>query len=79
MLSFYFFKGGLMKQYLYKGPVMEFDRCIAHHWEASTYAKSPSKARSNLTFRFKKENNKVTNTRISLPGELIVVENEEAV
>lgn len=27
-----------MQQYLYDGPVMEFDRCIAHRWVASTYA-----------------------------------------
>lgn len=67
-----------MKQYRYKGPVMEFERCIANNWEASTYAASPSKARSNLTYRFKKEHNKATNTKISLPGKLIVVEEEEA-
>lgn len=67
-----------MKQYRYKGPVMEFDRCIANNWEASTYAVSPSKARSNLTYRFKKDHNKSANTKISLPGKLIAVEEEEA-
>lgn len=65
-----------MKQYLYKGPVMEFERCIANRWEATTYAASPSKARSNLLYRFKKENNKSINSKISLPGKLIAVEEE---
>ena len=67
-----------MKQYRYKGPVMEFERCIANNWEASTYAASPNKARSNLAYRFKKDHNKATNAKISLPGKLIVVEEEEA-
>lgn len=69
-----------MKKYSYKGPVLEFEKCIANNWEASTYAVSPSKARSNLAFRFKKEHNKATNCRISLPGKLTVVEEmEEAI
>jgi hypothetical protein len=67
-----------MKRYLYSGPVLEFERVIANKWEASTCAQSPSKARSNLTFRFKKEHNKATNSKISLPGKLIVVEEEDA-
>ncbi len=62
-----------MKQYLYEGPVMEFDRCIANNWRATTRAVSPSKAKSNLTYRFKKENNKATNAKISLPGKIVVV------
>lgn len=67
-----------MKRYLYSGPVMEFERIITNKWEASTVAQSPSKARSNLTFRFKKEHNKATNSKISLPGKLVVVEEEDA-
>lgn len=53
-----------MQQYLYDGPVMEFDRCIAHRWVASTYAPSEKKARSN----------RVAGTRISLPGKLVEVQ-----
>lgn len=63
-----------MKQYTYKGPVMEFDRCVANTWEASTYAVSESKARSNLIYRFKKATNRLPNTKITLPGKLILVQ-----
>lgn len=58
-----------MQQYLYDGPVMEFDR-----WVASTYAPSEKKARSNLTYRYKKQSNRVAGTRISLPGKLVEVQ-----
>lgn len=63
-----------MKKYSYDGPVMEFERCIADRWTASTYAVSEKKARSNLTFQFKKNNNRVPNTKISLPGKVVLVQ-----
>ena len=63
-----------MKQYLYDGPVMEFDRCVANRWKASTYAVSEKKARSNLTYQYKKKNNKLPNTMITLPGKLISIQ-----
>ena len=62
-----------MKQYSYDGPVMEFDRCIANRWKASTYAVSEKKARSNLTYQYKKRNNKLPNTMITLPGQIILI------
>jgi len=62
-----------MKQYSYDGPVMEFDRCVANRWKASTYAVSEKKARSNLTYQYKKRNNKLPNTTITLPGQLILI------
>ena len=63
-----------MNQYMYDGPVMEFNTCIANRWKSSTYAVSEKKARSNLTYQFKKRTNRVSGTRISLPGELVAVE-----
>lgn len=66
-----------MKQYSYKGPVLEFDKIIANNWEGTTRAVSPSKAKSNLTFRFKKQYNRTTNTKITLPGKLIVIEGKD--
>lgn len=63
-----------MKQYSYDGPVLEFDRCIANHWKASTFAASESKARCNLAYRYKQENNKAVTAKISLPGKLVLVE-----
>ena len=65
-----------MKTYSYDGPVMEFGRVIAARWVATTYAVSPSKARSNLTFRFKKEHNKVASAKITLPGTIVEVKAE---
>ena len=48
-----------MNLYLYDGPVMEFDNCFANRWTASTRAVSEKKARSNLTYQFKKKNNRL--------------------
>lgn len=55
-------------KYSYDGPVLEFDRVIMDRWTGSTYAPSEKKARSNLTFQFKKQHNRVPATRITLPG-----------
>ena len=62
-----------MNQYKYSGPVMEFEIGVAHNWKGSTYATSERKARSNLSYQFKKQNNKLPNTKITLPGKLIAV------
>ena len=61
-----------MKKYSYDGPVMEFDNCIVHRWKATTYAVSEKKAKCNLSYQFKKSNNKSPNTKISLPGKLVL-------
>lgn len=60
-----------MKEYQYDGPVMRFEDYIQHRWKASTYAQSESKAKSNLAYRYKKENGLMPNTKITLPGKLI--------
>ncbi len=60
-----------MKLYYYDGPVMEFDTCVVSRWQASTYAVSEKKARSNLAFRFKKLHNKTNTVKITLPGKII--------
>jgi hypothetical protein len=62
-----------MTKYLYKGPVMEYGRCISNCWEGSTMAPSESKARNNLAYQFKKKNNRVAGSKIVLPGELVAV------
>lgn len=63
-----------MNKYSYNGPVMEFGTCVANKWNASTYAISESRARNNLAYQFKKKNNRMPNTKISLPGKIILVE-----
>lgn len=62
-----------MNKYLYKGPVMEFNTCIENRWQSSTYAISEKKARSNLIFQYKQLNNRVPNTKITLPGKITMV------
>lgn len=57
-----------MNQYAYNGPVMEFGRCIADNWAGSTYAASEKKAKSNLAYQFKKNNNRMPASKITLPG-----------
>lgn len=66
-----------MKLYSYDGPVLAFDKIIANHWKASTYAVSEAKARCNLAHQFKQENGRVARSNITIPGKLIIVEGEE--
>lgn len=63
-----------MNQYAYDGPVMEFQNCVVHRWKSTTYAVSEKKARSNLVYQFKKQHNRLPNTRITLPGKLIAAD-----
>ena len=66
-----------MNKYSYAGPVMEFDKCIANNWKGTTVAAKENKARSNLSYQFKKSNNRNSNTRITLPGKIILEETYE--
>ena len=61
-----------MQEYRYDGPVMRFEDCVQHRWKASTYATSEAKAKSNLAYRYKKENGLMPNTKITLPGKLVL-------
>lgn len=61
-----------MNQYSYDGPVLQFGKCIAQQWKGSTFATSEAKARSNLTYQFKRQYRKTVNTVISLPGKLTI-------
>jgi len=63
-----------MSRYFYDGPVKEFNTCVTNRWVASTYAESESKARTNLAYRFKKENKKLPSTKITLPGKIMMVQ-----
>lgn len=65
-----------MNTYIYDGPVKEFDYCISEHWHAETRAVSEKKARTNLAFRYKKEHGKVPATKITLPGKITMIEEE---
>lgn len=58
--------------YTYEGSVYELDRNVRSHWKAATYAVSSEKARSNLMFQYKKEHGLPINTKIDLPGVLMI-------
>ena len=61
-----------MNKYLYDGPVMEFDTCIQHRWQGSTYAVSEKKARSNLAYQYKMQTGRAPRSKITIPGKLII-------
>lgn len=61
-------------KYSYYGPVLEFDKCVTDCWRGETMAPSEKKARSNLTYQYKKQNNKVAGTKVTLPGKIKMVE-----
>lgn len=62
-----------MHVYRYKGPVLNFNNKIAESWSGETTALTEAKAKSNLIYQFKNENKLESNTRIFLPGEIILV------
>ena len=61
-----------MGLYSYDGPVCEFDRIIANRWHGQTYAPTESRARSNLAYQFKRETGRVPQSKITLPGKVVV-------
>ena len=63
-----------MPRYLYKGPVMEFNTLLTDRWEGETVAPPEKKARSNLTYQFKRGNNRIAGTRITLPGKIRMID-----
>lgn len=60
-----------MKRYSYTGPVCEFGKVVQNKWSGSTMAVSEKKARSNLTYQWKRSNNRTTNSAITLPGKIM--------
>lgn len=62
-----------VNKYVYEGPVMEFDHLVTDHWKGETIASSESKARNNLAYQYKKKNNRIAGTKITLPGKLSIV------
>ena len=60
-------------KYVYKGPVLEFDKLIAEDWYGETMATSEKKAKSNLIYQFKKKNSRIVGTKITLPGKIKMV------
>ena len=53
---------------------MEFDRLVSNRWTGETVAVSEHKARTNLAYQYKKQNNRTARTKITLPGELKIID-----
>ena len=62
-----------MAKYVYDGPVLFFGRYIGN-FRGETVARSEAKARSKLTYQYKKKNNKIAGSGgIELPGKILLV------
>lgn len=60
-----------MCRYYYDGPVLGMgNNIVTRRWHGETYADTERKARSNLTYQFKKQNNLVPSAKITIPGEI---------
>ena len=68
---------GRFHKYVYEGPVMEFDLCIARRWKGETYAVSEQKAKSNLIYQFKTDHHKTADSKITLSGKVKVDRKDE--
>lgn len=56
-----------MEHYIYEGPVMNnFNQVITNKWECETYANTDKKAKSNLSYQFKKEHGLLQTAKIKL-------------
>lgn len=58
--------------YIYKGPVLEFGRCIENNWNGQTIADSAAKAKNNLAYQYKRATGRLPRTKIDLPGSLVL-------
>lgn len=61
------------QKYMYDGPVLVFDTLVADRWKGETMAPNARKARSNLSYQFKKQNNRMPGVKVTLPGEIKMV------
>lgn len=63
-----------MNRYIYDGPVMEFNRLVDNNWHGETIAASEKKAKSNLAYQWKKRNNRIAATVVTLQGKVHILE-----
>lgn len=61
-----------MIHYEYNGAVFRSSpsRCVAQNWKAKTYAISEEKAKTNLSYQYKKQHGLVPGVKITLPDEV---------
>ena len=61
------------QKYAYDGSVLVFDTLVADRWKGETMAPNARKARSNLSYQFKKQSNRMPGVKVTLPGEVKMV------
>ena len=61
-------------EYMYNGPVFIFEECVQANWRGKTKAVSEKKAYANLTYQWKKANGYAPNTKVILPGRVVINE-----
>ena len=61
-------------RYIYRGPVMGFDRLLCSVFEAETVASSEKEAKRNLEYQFKKKANLSPTSFITLSGKIVRLE-----
>ena len=62
------------RKFCYDGPIVEFGKCITQRWIGYTYAPTKEKARSNLSYQYKKQHGRVPSAKITLPGRIKLAE-----
>ena len=65
------------KVYEFNGAIRLFDRIIAQNYTAQTTAPSVLKARSNIAYRYKRDNGYAKTAKISLTGKFTIIEQKE--
>lgn len=63
----------MKKTYYYHGLVTENGKVLERNWEGKTQAVSEKRAKSNLAYQFKQENNLPSNAKIELPDNVVSV------
>ena len=61
-----------MARYVYEGPVMVFGKFVGN-WRGETIADNEAKAKSNLAYQFRKQNNRANNTIVEFTNKLKVI------
>ena len=61
-----------MNLYFYDGPVVQIGRCIEPNWLGYTKAPTEARARSNLTYQFKKEHKMAPNVVLNFPDRISI-------
>ena len=63
-----------MNQYRFEGAVKIFDKIVDHNWVAETMAVSSARAKSNFTYRYKKQMGLEPQSKVTLDGKITKID-----